>query len=132
MEDHKCVKQRVVQFDLGSYSNPVCTAAKRQEIGIRRLRTRPTPEDEHDLLFRYYYCPRVGATASTDVNLQIASVNGCLCYLQDGIADTFVDAACDGAPRSNKRRDARLVYVVGYFDRMGSDSIPRRALARRR
>jgi hypothetical protein len=132
MEDHKCVKQRVVQFDLGSYSNPVCTAAKKKgRDRIRRLGTRPT-EDEHDLLFRYYYCPRVGATASTDVNLQIAFINGCLCYLQDGIADTFVDAACDGAPRSNKRRDARLVYVVGYFDRMGSGSIPRRALTRRR
>ena len=69
MEDHKCVKQRVVQFDLGSYSNPVCTA-KQVRDRTRHLGTKA--EGEHDLLFRYCYCPEVGATASTDVNLQVA------------------------------------------------------------
>lgn len=122
MEDHKRVKQGVVQFDLGGYSNPVYTAkSKRSDQAFGN-----EAEDEHDLLFRYYYCPKVGATASTDVNLQIASIKGYLCYLQDGIADTLLDAACDGAPRSNKRPDAGLVYAVCYFDRMGSGSIPRR------
>ena len=73
MEDHKCVKQGVVQFDLGSYSNPVCTARRKksdQTVG------NDSEEDEHDLLFRYHYCPKVGATASKGVNLHIESIDG--------------------------------------------------------
>jgi hypothetical protein len=66
MEDDKCIKQRVVQFDLGSYSNPVYTAKKSERLDQTFGNE---AKDEHDLLFRYYYCPGVGATASTDVNL---------------------------------------------------------------
>ena len=77
MEDHKCVKQGIVQFDLGSYSNPVCTA-KKEEVESD-VWARKEAEGEHNLLFRYYYCPRVGATANTDVNLQIASISAGAC-----------------------------------------------------
>ena len=130
MEDDKCVKRRVIQFDLGSYSNPVWIA-KNKGIG----------SDVWE---------RDGGRTRPSISISLLSKSGChceygceftgpchrryLCYLQDGIADTFLDAACYGAQRSDKRRDARLVYVVSYFDRMGSGAsgVPRRALARRR
>jgi hypothetical protein len=73
MEDYKCVKQGVVQLDLGSYPNPVCTAQRKrsdQTFGYES-----EAKDEHDLLFRYHYCPKVGATARESVNLQIDSIN---------------------------------------------------------
>ena len=67
----------------------------------------------------------------TDENLQVTHQQHLL-YLRDGIADSFLDATCNSAPRSNKCRDARLVYAIGYFDRTGLGGSPRRGLARRR
>jgi hypothetical protein len=47
-------------------------------------------------------------------------------YLQNGIAYPFPNATTDSAPRSNESVHARLVNVVGYFDRMWYGCAPRR------
>lgn len=113
MEDHKCVKEGIVQFNLGSYTNPVCTTKKVSD----QLGRLGKVWDDHDLLFRYCYYPGACATADTDEKIFKVSSPPAV-YLQNGIAYTFPNATSDGAPRSDESGHARLVNVVGYFDRM--------------
>ena len=62
MKDHKCVKEGIVQFNLGSYTNPICTTKKVSDQSGRLGKV----WDDHDLLFRYCYYPGACATADTD------------------------------------------------------------------
>jgi hypothetical protein len=73
--------------------------------------------DEHDLLFRHCYYPKGGATTDQDENyFQVFHHHQGHRYLQDGIADPFLDATSDGAPRGDQCWHSRLVNVIGYFD----------------
>ena len=112
MKDHKCVEQGVVQFDLGSYANPVWKLVSDELLEHEAW-------DEHDLQFQYCCYPGAGATVDTDTHedfFQEFHHHQGHRYLQDGIADPFPDATSDGAPRSDECRHSRLVNVVGYFD----------------
>ena len=78
MEYHKCVKQRVVQFDLGSYSNPVCTTKKKKKKVSREGTTR-RPRTNTTFYFNITTVQEWVPLRVMDVNLQSASIDGYLC-----------------------------------------------------